>query len=723
MSPQQLTLAFLSRAIAALAARKLPTQPQLDHIITAILNSPIFALQSKNQQQPELIRAIAHLLLVFKHLSNSKNTNNQLQRLIQLLLINDQQPQLTLPSLSPVPASSSSPKLILKRLLLTSVELPQDLNEILQEALDLLSELFKSSQESPSKTINGDQSVDRIVSKFVKLIVHLRRNLGDLLSEEIHSIKSILAHDLQGFQVNDEFRQLIALIGECINGFCAGEDDDTSDYWHSLVTPFNQLVELLAENQQELLEPLKKVQMLIVDLFNNFEDQLYSPKLYESLGVALKEFQEASRHISQPMEHMIHALERIRIRIVVEDTGWRELYQAFQRVSSELLSSSTGSAIANSKHVARHATSGVAKTAFNALVEYLVPRLLLLIKPASFTSTSGFLPSSMTSTTVQRFEISQRSPKDAPESIGRPHTLSVWPSTHQKISIVGLRVLSKNVGFYFHKKVDQEKSTMAKKLDFTNFEDEGKLDVFLGMSDQDGLSFDLELDWNYHMNSDRSSEVNRRARGTASVKNTGGLFLIKSFKVDLKKKTLTWMPIMGISAHNLTSVFPTHLPIGIWSFPSRHQSSCAQLITETIQEYILEQLTSLNQMLGNMRIRWEEMVDSGRNTTWEKIWEVMQMMVSSTDEGEQPESKSRMDGSGLEIEAEDGSYTMRIGIGQKMLPGKGLGGPGRFKERLAAIADDAGAAFDRRVGEITGEFAQATIAAERPGWQSDIFNV
>lgn len=166
----------------------------------------------------------------------------------------------------------------------------------------------------------------------------------------------------------------------------------------------------------------------------------------------------------------------------------------------------------------------------------------MVYQPASFTSTSGFLPSSMTSTTVQRFEISQRSPKGAPESIGGPHTLSVWPSTHQKISIVGLRVLSKNVGFYFHKKVDQEKSTMAKKLDFTNFEDEGKLDVFLGMSDQDGLSFDLELDWNYHMNSDRSSEVNRRARGTASVKNTGGLFLIKSFKVDLKVRPPPILP-------------------------------------------------------------------------------------------------------------------------------------------------------------------------------------
>jgi len=609
------------------------------------------------------------------------------------------------------------------------VELPQDLNEILQEALDLLRELFKSSTESSSsKTINGDQSVDRIVSKFVKLIVHLRRNLGDLLSEEIHSIKSILAHDLQDFQVNDESRELIALIGECINGFCAGEDDDTSDYWHSLVTPFDQLVELFTENQHELLEPLKKVQMVIVDLFNNFEDQLYSPKLYESLGVAVKEFQEASRHISQPMQDIIHALERIRIRIVVEDTSWRELYQAFQGVSSELLSSRTGSAIANSKDVARHATKEVAKAAFNALLEYLVPRLLLLIKeipsprieyvsptidavfdPASFTSTSGFLPSSMSSTTVQRFEISQRSSKDEPESIDGPHTLSVWPSTHQKISIVGLRVLSKNVGFYFHKKVDQEKSMMAKKLDFTNFEDEGKLDVFLGMGDQDGLSFDLELDWNYHMNPDRSSEVTRRARGTPSVKNTDGLFLIKSFKADLKG--------FGVFPHD------TNHPVLNWFLKPGLELYIHGKITETIQECILEQLTSLNQMLGKMRIRWEEMADSGRTTTWEKIWEVMQVMVSSTDEGEQPESKSRMDGSGLEIEAEDGSYTMRIGIGQKMLPGKGLGGPGRFKERLAAIAGDAGAAFDRRVGEIAGEFAQATIAAERPGWQSDIFNL
>jgi hypothetical protein len=145
------------------------------------------------------------------------------------------------------------------------------------------------------------------------------------------------------------------------------------------------------------------------------------------------------------------------------------------------------------------------------------------------------LPSSITSTTVHQFEISQKSSgHESGKSQGSTKTISFRPTTRQKISVVGLRVLSKNVGFYFHKKVDQEKSMVAQKLDFTNFEDEGKLDIFLGMGEQDGLSFDVELDWNYHRNLDRSSEVSRRARGAASVENPDGLFLIKAFKVDLK---------------------------------------------------------------------------------------------------------------------------------------------------------------------------------------------
>jgi hypothetical protein len=116
---------------------------------------------------------------------------------------------------------------------------------------------------------------------------------------------------------------------------------------------------------------------VIVDLFDHFDDRLYSPKLYESLGEAVKELHEASRLIAQPMHEIIIALERIHLRIVVEDPSWRELYKAFQSVSTELLLSS--STITKSRHVARHVTREVAMTAFNALIEYLIPRLLLLI--------------------------------------------------------------------------------------------------------------------------------------------------------------------------------------------------------------------------------------------------------------------------------------------------------------------------------------------------------
>ncbi|KAH9442644.1 hypothetical protein Pst134EA_031707 [Puccinia striiformis f. sp. tritici] len=127
------------------------------------------------------------------------------------------------------------------------------------------------------------------------------------------------------------------------------------------------------------------------------------------------------------------------------------------------------------------------------------------------------------------------------------------------------------------------------------------------MGDEDGLSLDVELDWNYHHHLDRSSEVSRRARRVPSVENPDGLFLIKSFRVDLKP---------GLE-------------------PYLHSK-----LTESLQEYLLDQFTSLNELLGKMRIRWEEVANSGRSSTWEKVWEVVQVMVSRTEE-EEPETISR----------------------------------------------------------------------------------
>ncbi|OAV97984.1 hypothetical protein PTTG_03199 [Puccinia triticina 1-1 BBBD Race 1] len=729
---EQFSLSFLVRAVAGLASHKLPTQAQLSKIITAILDSPLFDAGRDSQtsgadhQQPALLSSIAEFLVVFKNLTDTKNRDSQAQRLLSALVVDSHQPQLRLPTLPPSLSnpSSSSPTIFLKKLLLSSVEIPHDVNAIVQESLDLLTELFNPSKRKMTK--EDDQTVDRIVSKLIKLIVHLRRSIGGLLREEIESFRVTLAEDFEGFKVNDEFREIIGLVGQCVDGFCAGEDHAPS-YWHSLTAPWNQLIELFTEHKDELLAPLKKVQVVIVQMFDDSDDQLYSPRLYESLAVAVKEFQEASRLIGQPMGEILQALERIRLRIVVEDPSWPEAYQAFQRVSTELLCSTT----ANSKDLARHVTGGVAKATFNTLLEYIVPRLLLLINeipsprieyvsptidavfdPASFTSTSGFLPSSMISTTVHRLEVSQRSSEDQPGRIPGPNTLSVRPNTYQKISIVGLRVLSKNVGFYFHKKVDQDKNIVAQKLDFTNIEDEGKVDIFLGMGDQDGLSLDLELDWNYHRHLDCSSEVPRRARHAPSLQNPDGLFLIKSFKVDLKG--------FGVFPHD------TSHPVLNWILKPGLEPYIHGKITETLQEYLLDQLTRLNNLLGKMRIRWEEVADSGRGTTWEKLWEVIKVIASGSEEAEeedQPESTSRIDGSGFELEAEDGSYTIRIGIGQKMLPGKGLGGPGGFKERLAIIADDAGAAIDRRVTEIADGIKQATLDGERPGWQSDVFDL
>jgi hypothetical protein len=258
---QQLSLAFLVRALTGLASHKLPTQTQLSKIITAILDSPIFSISTSStsdhpsQQQPELLSSIAEFLVLFKNLTNTKNQENQIQRLLNALVLNKlQQPQLRLPSLPP----STSPTVFFTKLLLISTEIPQDVNEIIRQAIELLTELFQSTERTTTQ--EDEQAVDRLVSKLIKLIVHLRTNISHLLREEIESIRKTLAEDLQGFELNDEFREILGLLGECIDGFCTRHDDDRApSYWHSLTTPCNQLVELFTEHKDQLLVPLKKV--------------------------------------------------------------------------------------------------------------------------------------------------------------------------------------------------------------------------------------------------------------------------------------------------------------------------------------------------------------------------------------------------------------------------------------------------------------------------------
>ncbi|KAH9442645.1 hypothetical protein Pst134EA_031708 [Puccinia striiformis f. sp. tritici] len=207
--------------------------------------------------------------------------------------------------------------------------------------------------------------------------------MGHLLKEDFESLKGSLANDFQGFELNDEFRQIIGLVGECIDGFCAqGDTNNPSSYWESLTTPYHQLVELFTEHKDELLRAFQK-----------------------GLGE--------------------HPSSNCRRGFFLE----RSLPSIPESVSTELL----GSTLANSKDAAQHVTGRVAKAAFDTLVEYLIreipsPRIeyvsptvdAVLTQPASFTSTSGFLPSSIISTTVQRFEISQRAPGYKPGRIQGP---------------------------------------------------------------------------------------------------------------------------------------------------------------------------------------------------------------------------------------------------------------------------------------------------------------
>lgn len=751
LAPQpRFTISSGIRFLIGLSNHKLPSQAQLSKIIASILSSPIFTDHDQidrsrpaHDPQPDLIRSLAGLLLALQRFTELKNQDNQLQRLIHAL-VSKQEVPIKIPSipdhLPTIP--TTTPTMLMKKVLLMSFDSPNDLDKTLESGLSFLKELFEDDfmNQEDKRNQPDPSTLDRLVAKLVKFLVNLHHNLSDSLKDRLGSIQETLSDSLEQLEVNDEGWEIIDLIGDCINGFFG-----TRSYWDALLTPARRLSDLLTQHKEDFLQPFEKLKVVILDLFNNFEEQLYSPQLYHKLGLALEEFKRAARLVTKPTQEIIKALETIRLQALVEDDALKELVNAFQQVSIDLIDSMN-----SYRDISIQATRGAAKTAFNSLVEYLIPRLLLLIEeipspriefisptldavfdPASFTSNSGFLPSSIVSTTVHRVEVGRSSSNRfeskpvASKSICSNYIALRPTTTKQKISISGLRLMSKNIGFYVHKKVNPDKSLISKALDFTNFEDEGKLDIFFGMGEEDGLSLELDLSWNYHAHRTIPSDSNSPAQTHDDLhqdyhglsESPEGLFLIKSLKLDLKG--------FGIFPHN------SNHPIVNWFLKPGFELYVQTKIIQILEEYLGARIGKLNQLLGKVRLKLEERSDDSRSSSrnrWEKFWAILRILTNSedsnpSDDHQAGDTRSEIDNHGLTIKAEDDSYIIRIGIGQKLLPNKGVGGPGNFQDRLERITDSVAADIDRQVDQIVDGIAQARMTAQKPGWQSSLFDL
>lgn len=81
-----------------------------------------------------------------------------------------------------------------------------------------------------------------------------------------------------------------------------------------------------------------------------------------------------------------------------------------------------------------------------------------------------------------------------PQTTSETHSNTTSTRFTQTVIINGLRLFTKDVGFYFKKKRDP-KSSLITQWFSTEFEDEGLLDLFIGMGTDDGIncSFEIEM--------------------------------------------------------------------------------------------------------------------------------------------------------------------------------------------------------------------------------------
>ncbi|KAH9811885.1 hypothetical protein DFH28DRAFT_1223720 [Melampsora americana] len=687
-----LNLNHLGRYISALSIGKLPTQSQLDLILKALLDSPIFIDPSS-----EIIDSLKTFIEAFRRFTDSKNAHNQFQRLLHAASNLVLEPIIESPSTSqglPTPQELSQSILDFLNILFTS----NQFRSLINDTIDLFIQIILPNQTSSK---NPQELIDNISNSLVSILIRIDNNLKSKLFKTISTLFSWISDYIDHF--DEEIHQNVEINEIFETGFDLICQFTKEENWNEFGEVLSEILKIL-KNDQGLKKIGDEFQNLISESINNSQ-LIYTSTFYKRLeSILIKLWKEIQpkpnpnyqKPIQKPIEKITQIIKRMKDEIIndqisinlIQSLG--ELVQHFQFDELEKSVSGVKRKVSRSK-------------IWYELWVYLVPKLLAMIQeiplpriefvsrefefaidPLTLRSMSGFMPDQIRFTNKNVVDFKHTAPRTITESSTRTSSIT----STQTLILKGLRLFTKDVGFYFKKKIDPEKSWLSR-MTTSEFEDEGLLDVFVGMGTEDGISCVMEIE----IGGNEENEDERLLKVKATHFDVQGLSL---YPHDSTHPVLNWFLKPGLALYLQSK------------------------LSETVESYISHQLQLLEELVHEIQSRWDRSRVSKPSTSSEE-----------TEEGGGG-SKKKLYGTNLKIEAEDKSYVISIGIGDNLLKGKGIGGRRggdlkRVKEIAGGVVEEARMAVQQKL-ERVDEFVEAVEQGRERGeseddWKSDAFNL
>ncbi|EGG07745.1 uncharacterized protein MELLADRAFT_62438 [Melampsora larici-populina 98AG31] len=683
-----LNLNHFGKFISALSIGKLPTQSQLDLILNSLLESPIFI-----DSTSEIVDSLKAFLECFRQFGNSKNAQDQFQRLLHATSNLDLEPIIEPPSTSKrlsTPQEVSQSILDFLHLLFSST----DFRNLINDTIDLLIQIIIPNQKSKNLQDLIDEISKSLVSILIRINHTLKINVLNSLSrlgEVLGEYADYLSDEIDGHK---EVSEVFEIGFDLVCQFTGKEK------WNEFGESLKEVLEIL-KNDKELKKLSDEFHKLISESLENSE-LVYTSTFYKKLESILTKFWQHIKpeKFQTPIQKLIKLISQMKEEIINDELSIKlikSLADLIGQFQFDVLEKSVGG-------VKRKVSKS---RIWKELWVYLLPKILAMIQeiplpriefvsrefefaidPLTLRSTSSFMPDQIRLTNKNVLNFKHTSPLTTTSS--SIHTSSI--TSTQTLVIRGLRLYTKDVGFYFQKKIDPVKSWLSR-LTTSVFEDEGLLDVFVGMGNEDGISLVMEIEIGENENENRDKKDAR-------------LFKVKTTHFD----------VQGLSLYPHDS---TH-PVLNWFLKPGLALYLQSKLSETVESYITHQLQLLEELIDQIQTRWDRSRSSKPST-------------SPQEEGEEGEGpKKKLYGTNLKIEAEDKSHVISIGIGDNLLKGKGIGGRKggdlkRVKEIAGTVVEEARVAVQNKLQKVD-EFVEAVEEGRKEGvdendWKSDAFDL
>lgn len=609
-----LNLNHFGKFISALSIGKLPTQSQLDTILKALLDSPIFLDSSS-----EIIDSLSTFLESFRQFGNSKNAGNQFQRLLHATSNLELEPIIELPSTSqrlPTPQELSQSILDFLNLCFSSTEF----RTLINDTIDLFIQIIipNTSSKNPQDLI--DEISKSLVSILLRINDTFKTNLLNTFSKAF-SIVSDYAYHLSDEIDKNEVSEVYEIGFDLVCQFTGKEK------WDEFGESLSLILEIL-KNDPDLKKIGDDFQNLISESINH-SDILYTSTFYKRLETILTKLWNHTKpeKFQTPIQKLINIINQMKSEIIDDELSIKLIQSSAKLVNHFQVEEIEKSVKGVKRKVSK-------SRIWRELWVYLLPKLLAMIQeiplpriefvsreiefaidPLTLRSMSGFMPDQIRLTNKNVLEFKHTAPRTTTASSVRTSSIT----STQTLVIKGLRLFTKDVGFYFKKKRDPEKGWLSR-WTTSEFEDEGLLDVFVGMGTDDGISSVMEI------------EI-----GENSEKEAGRLFKLKSTHFD----------VQGLSLYPHDS---TH-PVLNWFLKPGLALYLQSKLSETVESYISHQLQLLEELIEGIQSRWDRSRSAKPSS-------------SPPEEGEEAGGvKKKLYGTNLKIEAEDKSYVISIGVG------------------------------------------------------------